>query len=44
MTCAHCGGSGILNVESSDDCIRWEPAASPCHACPAGRLWVEVGL
>lgn len=47
--CDHCGGSGILNVESipfhefglyEEDV--WTKEVSSCHACENGKLWEEI--
>lgn len=46
--CECCGDSGVLNIEFVVDMetgVRYDsPYASACHACPAGRLWLEIGL
>lgn len=44
MSCEHCGGSGVLNVMSSEDLDTWMAEATSCHACPMGSLMKELGL
>jgi hypothetical protein len=49
MSCIHCGGSGVLNIESIGEPdaawrLIWSPVkyASWCHACPNGLVWKEL--
>jgi hypothetical protein len=44
--CVHCGGSGVLNIEMSNEHGTWESdlRAASCHACEMGKIMAEVGL